>query len=274
MSPPLLLLLLACQTEPAATPPPASSEPPPEAAAPSAEAEPPSAFEDASEGAEHAVDDAERAVARHVLISYVGAKGKPLGINRSREEAQALAESVLARAQAGEDLAALAKELSDDGSARRGGFVGSAGHGAWVKPFEDAVWALEAGELSGVVETDFGFHVIRREALQEVHVRHVVVQHAGVRNLRKDDPSAARSPEAARARAEEALAAIEAGEPFEEVAKRFSDGPMGKRGGDLGWFVRGDLGPAFDEAVFALEVGEHTGVVESPFGMHVIERVD
>ncbi|MCK6524986.1 peptidyl-prolyl cis-trans isomerase [Myxococcota bacterium] len=221
-----------------------------------------------------AVPKAARAAARHILIPYDGAKGAPYGKNLSRDEAKAKAESLREEVLRGGDLAALARKHSSDASAARGGFLGSAEPGAWVKPFEEAVWSVPIGELTPVVETEFGFHVIRREALDEIRLRHVVVQHAGARGVAKDSPAATRTREEAQAIGEEALAALTAGEPFDGVAARLSDGPMAKHGGDLGWFLRGELGPAFDEAAFALPVGGRSALIETPFGLHIIERVE
>ncbi|MBK9644044.1 MAG: peptidylprolyl isomerase [Deltaproteobacteria bacterium] len=217
---------------------------------------------------------AARAAARHILIPYDGAKGAPYGKNLSREEAKAKAESLRAEVLAGGDLAALAQKHSSDASASRGGFLGSAEPGAWVKPFEDAVWSVEIGGVPPVVESEFGFHVIRRESLDEIRLRHVVVQHAGARGVPKSSAAAGRTREEAQAQAEEALAALAAGEPFEAVAARLSDGPMAIHGGDLGWFLRGELGPAFDEVAFALPVGGRSALVETPFGLHIIERME
>lgn len=77
---------------------------------------------------------------------------------------------------------------------------------------------------------------------------------------------------AARARAEEALARLRAGEDFAELATALSEDPTsGPRGGDLGFFGRGQMVPAFEEVAFSTPVGELAPVVESEFGFHVIE---
>lgn len=64
----------------------------------------------------------------------------------------------------GADFADLAREHSDCPSGRSGGALGSFGRGMMVPEFEEAAFALEVGETSGVVETDFGYHLIRRTA--------------------------------------------------------------------------------------------------------------
>jgi peptidyl-prolyl cis-trans isomerase C len=77
-------------------------------------------------------------------------------------ESLARIEGVLKRARAGEDFAALAKEFSVDQSNKdQGGDLGWFGRGVMVKPFEDAAFALKEGEVAGVVETQFGYHVIK-----------------------------------------------------------------------------------------------------------------
>ncbi|MCX7750745.1 MAG: immunoglobulin domain-containing protein [Candidatus Bipolaricaulota bacterium] len=84
----------------------------------------------------------------------------------TREEA----EEILKRLAAGEDFAELAKALSKDpGSAGQGGDLGWFGRGRMVAPFEEAAFALKVGETSGVVETQFGFHIIRVTDRREAH---------------------------------------------------------------------------------------------------------
>lgn len=69
-------------------------------------------------------------------------------------------EAILERLNEGEDFEELAIMYSDDGSAEQGGYLGSFGAGQMVAPFEEAAFALQPGEISGIVETEFGFHII------------------------------------------------------------------------------------------------------------------
>jgi hypothetical protein len=101
--------------------------------------------------------------ARHVLIQWMGAQQAESSVVRTREQALKVAEEVLRRAKAGEDFARLAVEFSDEPNAgRRGGSLGRFGHGQMVKQFEDAAFGLKVGEISGIVESPFGFHIIQR----------------------------------------------------------------------------------------------------------------
>lgn len=101
--------------------------------------------------------------ARHILIQFMGSQGAPPSVLRTREQARAVAADVLRRAKSGEDFARLAVEFSDEPNAgARGGSLGRFGHGQMVKEFEDAAFALAPGEISEIVESPFGFHIIQR----------------------------------------------------------------------------------------------------------------
>lgn len=105
----------------------------------------------------------ERVGARHVLVAWRGSERAAPTITRTKEEARARAEDVLRRARGGEDFAALARQFSDEpGASTGGGDLGVFGRGQMVPPFEQAVFALETGAISDVVETSFGYHVIKR----------------------------------------------------------------------------------------------------------------
>ena len=104
--------------------------------------------------------DSEQIRASHVLIAFKGARGGRA--ERSKEEAKKLAEQVRARAASGTDFAKLASDHSDGPTKSRGGDLGKFARGRMVKPFADAAFALKPGGISNVVETPFGFHVIKR----------------------------------------------------------------------------------------------------------------
>lgn len=101
--------------------------------------------------------------ARHVLVQYVGSERADAHVVRSRDQAEALAQKVLDRARRGESFTRLAAEYSDEpGAAARGGALGKFGRGKMAPKFEEAAFRLRVGEISDVVETPFGFHVILR----------------------------------------------------------------------------------------------------------------
>jgi hypothetical protein len=96
--------------------------------------------------------------ARHILLR-VPADATPA----QRDSVYALAGSLSQRARVGEDFATLARAFGQDGSAQQGGDLGLFGRNQMVEQFEQAAFALAAGEVSDVVETPFGLHIIKVE---------------------------------------------------------------------------------------------------------------
>jgi peptidyl-prolyl cis-trans isomerase C len=102
-------------------------------------------------------DAPERLEASHILVA-VAAKADAA----TRARLHAKAKAILERARKGADFAQLARESSDDpGSAKGGGRLPAFGRGKMVKPFEEAAFALKPGETSGLVETPYGYHIIK-----------------------------------------------------------------------------------------------------------------
>jgi peptidyl-prolyl cis-trans isomerase NIMA-interacting 1 len=110
-----------------------------------------------------APEPADQIECSHILVSYQGATRAKPTVTRTREEARELATKLATKArEPGVDFAQLAKDASDGPSGVEGGVLPRFGRQQMVKPFSDAAFALRPGEVSGVVETNFGFHVIRR----------------------------------------------------------------------------------------------------------------
>lgn len=104
---------------------------------------------------------------------------------------------------------------------------------------------------------------------QEITASHILVSFGGSSRAR---PTVTRTKDEARQRADELLARLRGGSDFAELARAESDGPSAARGGDLGTFSAQRMEPAFAKAAFALGPGETSGIVETPFGFHIIKR--
>lgn len=96
--------------------------------------------------------------ARHILIK-VASDASPEDDQKAKDRAEA----VLAKAKKGEDFAQLAKQHSEGPSSAQEGDLGYFGRGKMIKPFEDAAFTLKVGEISGLVRTQFGYHIIKVE---------------------------------------------------------------------------------------------------------------
>ena len=82
--------------------------------------------------------------------------------SRSKDEAQTQIAQIKQQLDGGADFADLARQHSDCPSGQKGGDLGEFGKGQMVKAFEETTFALETGQTSGVIETDFGYHIIHR----------------------------------------------------------------------------------------------------------------
>jgi hypothetical protein len=108
-------------------------------------------------------EQGETVAASHLLVAYAGALRASPDIKRTKDEAKKRAEQLMARARKGEDFGKLADEGSDDPQAKMShGALGRFTKDRMVKPFADAAFALKPGDVSPVIETPFGYHVIKR----------------------------------------------------------------------------------------------------------------
>lgn len=133
---------------------------------------------------------------------------------------------------------------------------------------KESVWEAPDGTNEKELEEYLKENPLRVRAL------HLLIKHEGSRR-----PASHRSEkitiskEEAREELEGYVKRLNDGETFENLAKERSDCSSSKRGGDLGFFGRGEMQPAFEKAAFGLKVGEVSDIVETDSGLHVIKRV-
>lgn len=108
----------------------------------------------------------ERRKARHILIKSAATDSAEQKAAKRKK-----IDDIAAKVKAGEDFAGLASKESEDSSASRGGDLGLFGRGQMIKPFEDAAFALQEGQVSEVVETGFGLHLIKLEKIEAAKVQ-------------------------------------------------------------------------------------------------------
>lgn len=219
---------------------------------------------------EQVMDPSTKLAASHVLVMHNESTRKPPEIARTKEEALARAKEALAKIRGGADFGAVAKEYSDCPSKEKGGDLGAFPAGRMIPEFSKALVGMEIGQISEPVETAFGYHVIRRNAVQEVHARHILLMHT--QSTRKP-PEITRTKEEALKIIKGLESKIAAGEDFAALAKAHSDCPSKEKGGDLGTFGLGQMAPPFEAAAFALKENQVSDIVETDFGYHLIQRL-
>lgn len=184
------------------------------------------------------------------------------------EQARARAARVRAEAAAGDDFARLAASYSDAGDALQGGAMGWRAPGRLPDLFAEALRDMKPGEVSPLLRSPAGFHVLklvgRRGAGEAASVTQTRARHILLKT------SEVVSEEEARRRLEGLRERIAAGADFAELARLNSEDGTAALGGDLGWVYPGDTVPEFERAMAALKPGEMSGVVRTPFGFHLI----
>jgi len=209
---------------------------------------------------------------RQIHVAHVLVRVPPVGGSEAENKAKAKIEAVIKRAQAGEDFAKLAREVSEDtANAAQGGDLGLVGAGELVPQFEQAAFALRKGEVSPApVRTPFGYHAIKvldsreggKTPLKEVAARI------------KDKLATERSDKVARAKADEARPPLIAAKDFTAAAKTLGLEPREAtiaKGGALEGVERD---PALDEGVFSLAVGGVSAPVKSRSGYVIVKVLE
>lgn len=200
-----------------------------------------------------------------VNISHILFKIEASGL--AAQIARTKIEEIKRRIDNGEDFQELAKQYSQDpGSAPRGGDLGTMKRGDTVKPFEEAAYALEPGQISDIVQSEFGFHIIKliKKTGMKIHAQHILIR------LDSSDEDASFTE----AKLKKLKEKIERGDlTFEEAAQKLSqDDQTAANGGDLGSFQVDQFQiEAFRSAIVGLKEGEISEPVRTKFGYHLIK---
>lgn len=187
------------------------------------------------------------------------------------------AEEAYQQVRSGGDFAKIAAAYSDGADAMTGGDLGWRSPDRLPQLFSEAVKNLKPGELSPIIRSGNGFHILklvdRRSTggaavaagtVQQTHARHILI---------KVSP-AVTAADARRKLLELKQRLDNKAANFEDLAKSFSNDLSASKGGDLGWIYPGDTVPEFERAMNELQPGQISDPVETPFGFHLIQVLE
>ena len=203
----------------------------------------------------------------HILIA-VPEKASPEQLQARRERA----EQALAQIKGGTDFRQVAAAFSDGPEALQGGLIGWRETSRLPALFLDAVRPLQAGQLTELLRSPNGFHILRLNerrggaapiVVQQTRARHILVK----TNELVSETEARNRILALKDRLDNKV-------DFAELARARSEDTSASRGGDLNWLSPGDTVPEFERAMDELKPGEISGPVRSPFGWHLIQVME
>lgn len=216
---------------------------------------------------QQAADNSTEVNLGHILVRIPeGASAEVIAQRRAR------AEQLLSQIKNGAEFARLAASNSDGFEATRGGEMGLRPLDRYPQLFIDAVRNLKTGDITPVLQSPAGFHILRvieqrgnanpaTAQVQQTRARHILLRNADGLT----DEEAQRRLNDYKQRIDSRAAT------FEDLARRFSRDGSAAQGGDLGWLYPGDTVPEFERAMDALQPGQVSAPVQSPFGWHLIE---
>ncbi len=178
------------------------------------------------------------------------------------------AEEALKQIQGGADFAQVAAGFSDAPDALKGGDLGWRAPARLPTVFSEPVRGMQPGDVSGVLRSSTGFHVVK---LQEVRSRNqaTVVEQTRARHI-LIKVNEATSESEGKTKIDRIKDRLDTGAKFDDQARLNSEDASASKGGDLGWLSPGDTVPDFEQAMNKLKVGEVSGPVRTPFGWHLI----
>jgi peptidyl-prolyl cis-trans isomerase SurA len=188
-------------------------------------------------------------------------------------QARSRAEKARDEARAGADFGRLAASYSDAGDALQGGQMGWRAADRLPELFASALQAMKPGEVSDVLRSPGGFHVLRLldrrgagegRAVIQNHTRHILIR----TNELVSETEARRRLTELRERI------VAGGADFAQIARVNSADVSAAQGGDLGWIYPGDTVPEFERVMASLNPGEISQPVKTPFGWHLVQVIE
>jgi peptidyl-prolyl cis-trans isomerase SurA len=204
----------------------------------------------------------------HILVR-VPDQASPERIQAARERA----EKALAAARGGGDFASLAASYSDAPDALQGGVLGWRNEDRLPELFAAALAKLQPGEVSAVLRSPAGFHILKLIDRRCAGVDNAPVEQTRLRHILIRTTEAVSDADARR-RILQLRERIMNGADFAEIARTNSDDTTAARGGELDWVYPGDTVPEFERAYEALKIGEVSEPVRTPFGYHLIQVLE
>lgn len=203
----------------------------------------------------------------HILVS-VPEKATPEQI----QERRVRAEQALAQIKGGADFRQVAAAVSDGPEALQGGLLGWRESSRLPALFLDALRPMQAGQLSELLRSSNGFHILRLNE-RRGGAAPVVVQQTRARHILIKTNELVSETEA-RNRILALKERLDNKADFAELARSRSEDTSASRGGELNWLSPGDTVPEFERAMDALKPGEISPPVRSPFGWHLIQVIE
>lgn len=203
----------------------------------------------------------------HILVT-VPEKASPETIQARHQRA----ERALSEVKNGTDFRQVAATFSDAPDALKGGALGWRNASSLPALFLQAVKGLSPGDVSEILRSPNGFHVLKLNdrrgskapvTLRQTHVRHILIK----TNELVSEAEAQRRLISLKER-------LDNNGDFAELARLYSEDGSSGKGGDLGWISPGDTVPEFERAMNALKPGQISGPVRSQFGWHLIQVLD
>jgi peptidyl-prolyl cis-trans isomerase SurA len=190
------------------------------------------------------------------------------------EAARAKAQKALAEARAGGDFARLAASYSDAPDALQGGAIGWRSQNRLPELFAGALATMQPGEVSEVLRSPAGFHLLKMNARRGAALDSAPVAQTRLRHILIRAGETVSENEALRRLTDLRNRIVSGAADFAEMARVHSSDATAARGGELDWVYPGDTVPDFERAFSELKIGEVSPPVKTPFGYHLIQVLE